>query len=299
MACLRESVSGLLFLLLNMAINLSFKNFDIVQILNRDGQIRQGIGQPGMVYIGGGAAVLGQLDIGMLQDIVFLVHHRAFAPDEQQGKVVVQGSHLVGGHQLPAGLLVADGAGAVRAAGHTSVAGIQSLLAQQFGDVFMGGLLVSTQVNQRIGIAHQALPIILEQGFEGRDILKDDGRHDIAGAHGGLELAEVVRQRYIAELVHHQPDRDGQGTLVYLVGLVIEGLKGTGIEHPHQIVEGAVIVGDDGKHGLFALTHEAQLHIVPRRDTGDLGQDEGGEPHCGGYQDRLGGFARNELSRTL
>ena len=100
MACLRESVSGLLFLLLNMAINLSFKNFDIVQILNRDGQIRQGIGQPVMVYIGGGAAVLGQLDIGMLQDIVVLVHHRAFAPDEQQGKVVVQGSHLVGGHQL-------------------------------------------------------------------------------------------------------------------------------------------------------------------------------------------------------
>ena len=163
----------------------------------------------------------------------------------------------------------------------------------------MGGLLVSTQINQRIGIAHQALPIILEQGFEGRDILKDDGRHDIAGAHGGLELAEVVRQRYIAELVHHQPDRDGQGTLVYLVGLVIEGLEGTGIEHPHQIVEGAVIVGDDGKHGLFALTHEAQLHIVPRRDTGDLGQDEGGEPHCGGYQDRLGGFAGGLLEDLI
>ena len=57
----------------------------------------------------------------------------------------------------------------------------------------------------------------------------------------------------VAELVHHQADRDGQGSLVYLVGLVVEGLKGAGVEHPHQVIKRAVVVGDDGEHGLLAF----------------------------------------------
>ena len=64
-----------------------------------------------------------------------------------------------------------------------------------------------------------------------------NGGHDVAGAHGGLELAKVIRQGDVAELVHHQADRDGQGPLVYLVGLVVEGLKGAGVEHPHQVIK--------------------------------------------------------------
>ena len=96
-----------------------------------------------------------------------------------------------------------------------------------------------------------------------------------------MELAKVVRQGDVAELVHHQADRDGQGSLVYLVGLVVEGLKGAGVEHPHQVIKRAVVVGDDGEHGLLALPHEAQLHIVPRSDAGDLRQDESGKPDSG------------------
>ena len=73
----------------------------------------------------------------------------------------------------------------------------------------------------------------------------------------------------------------GRAPLVYLVGLVVEGLKGAGVEHPHQVIKGAVVVWDDGEHGLLALPHEAQLHIVPRSDAGDLRQDESGKPDSG------------------
>ncbi len=127
----------------------------------------------------------------------------------------------------------------------------------------MGGLLIPAQIEGRVRIAQQALPFILEQGLEGGNVLEHDGGHDVAGAHGGLELSKVIRQGHIAKLVHHQADRNGQGALVYLVSLVVEGLKGTGVEHTHQIVKGAVVVRDDGEHGLFALPHKAQLHIVP------------------------------------
>ena len=72
---------------------------------------------------------------------------------------------------------------------------------------------------------------------------------------------------------------------MHLVRLIIEGLKGAGVEHTHQIVERAVIIRDDGEHGLLALAHQAQFHIVPAGDVHDLGQDEGRQPDGGGNQD--------------
>lgn len=177
------------------------------------------------------------------------------------------------------------------ALGNTAVPGVQRLLSQHFGNVFVRALLVSTEIDQRIRVAHQPLPIVFEQGFQGGDILQDDGGHDVAGAHGGLELAKIVRQGDVAELVHHQPDRDGQRPLVYLVRLIVEGLKRAGVEHTHEVVECAVIVGDDGKDGLLAVPHHAQLHIVPAGDADDLRQDERGQPDGGGQKNTFRGFA--------
>ena len=167
------------------------------------------------------------------------------------------------------------------AAGHAAVAGVQGLLAQQLGDILVSGGLIPTQINQCVGVAQKPLPVILEQGLEGGNVLEYNGGHDIAGAHGSLEFAKVIRQGDIAELVHHQADRDGQGSLVYLVGLIVQSLKGAGVEHTHQIVKCPVVIRDDGEHGLLTLPHEAQLHIVPRSDAGDLRQDESGKPDSG------------------
>ena len=111
----------------------------------------------------------------------------------------------------------------------------------------MCALLVPAQIDQCVRVTHQALPIVFEQGFEGGNVLQDDGGHDIAGAHGGLELAKIVRQGDVAELVHHQPDWNRQRPLVYLVRLIVEGLKRASVEHTYEVVEGAVIVGDNGK----------------------------------------------------
>ena len=183
--------------------------------------------------------------------------------------------------------------------GYAAVAGVQGLLAQQLGDVFVGGLLISTQIDQCVGVAQQALPIVFEQGLEGGDVLQDYGGHDVAGAHGSLQLSKIVRQGHVAELVHHQTDRDRQSPLVYFVGLVVEGLKGAGIEHTHQIRKCGIVVRDDGEYRLLALSHSLQLHVIPGRNAGDLGQDEGGEPDSGGDQNRFGRLARNELSRTF
>ena len=114
-----------------------------------------------------------------------------------------------------------------------------------------------------------------------------------------MQLSEVVRQGDVAELVHHQPDRDGQRPLVHLIRLIVEGLKRAGVEHTHKIVKGAVIVGDDGKDGLFAVPHQAQLHIVLRGDADDLRQDECGQPDGGGQKDGFCGFAGGLLENFV
>lgn len=77
-----------------------FQNFDVIQALKGRGQVGLGVSQAGVVNVGPCPAVLRQLDIGVFENVILLVHHRAFPPNEQQGIVVIQGPHLIGGHQL-------------------------------------------------------------------------------------------------------------------------------------------------------------------------------------------------------
>ena len=68
----------------------------------------------------------------------------------------------------------------------TCCPGVDGFLAQQFGHILMGGLLVAAQIDKGIGISDDALPVILEKCLQLADILQDDGSHDITGAHGCL-----------------------------------------------------------------------------------------------------------------
>ena len=97
-----------------------------------------------------------------------------------------------------------------------------------------------------------------------------------------MQLAEVIGQGHVAELVHHKPDGDGQAALVNLVRLIVEGLKSAGVGHTHQVVKRPIVIGDHGEHGLFSVAHHIQLHIVPAGNAHDLRQDERGQPDGGG-----------------
>ena len=129
--------------------------------------------------------------------------------------------------------------------------------------------------------------------------MQNNGRHDVAASHGSLQLAEVIRERDIAKLVHHHPHGNGQRPLMHLVRLIVKTLKGAGVEHTHDVVEGAVVVRDDGKHGLLALAHLVQFHIVFCCDVLYLRQDERGQPHRRGDQDALRGLARSLLVNLI
>lgn len=113
-----------------------------------------------------------------------------------------------------------------------------------------------------------------KQGLELGQVLQDDGDADLPAAHGGKELVEFIRQGDVAEFVHHEMDVQGQPAAVNMVGQVVKLLEKLGVEHPHDEIEAAVVVGDHGKEGRLFLPDGGQLHFIHRGDARDGGQVE-------------------------
>ena len=76
-------------------------------------------------------AVDGLSDVGVPVQVVLIVHHRREAADEQQRLAVVQQTHLVRGHKLPARGLHVGGVAAALALGLPVGTGVDGLLAQE------------------------------------------------------------------------------------------------------------------------------------------------------------------------
>ena len=130
--------------------------------------------------IGGSAAVPGQFDIGVAHEVVFFIDHWGLPPHQDKGIAVVQQPHFVRGEQLPARLLEVLGVGAVAPPALAGGAGLDGLLAQQFGHILVGALLVAAQVDKGVGVADDALPRVLEKFFQLGDVLQNDSSHDIS-----------------------------------------------------------------------------------------------------------------------
>ena len=150
----------------------------------------------------------------------------------------------------------------------------------------MRGLLVAAEIDKGIRISDDALPCVLEQRLELRNVLQDDRCHDITGAHGRLEAFITVRQADVGKLVEHEAHGNGQRAAVYLVCLIVKLLKRLGVEHPDEEVQGYVVaVRDDAENGLLALAQLFQLQLVVRRDPLYLRQGKRGETHGGADED--------------
>ncbi len=61
----------------------------------------------------------------------------------------------------------------------------------------VGTLLIAAQIDKSVGIANDALPIVLEKSLQLADILQDDGSHHIPASHGSLQAGVTVGEGYI------------------------------------------------------------------------------------------------------
>ena len=89
------------------------------------------------VIIWHSAAVLGETDIWVAQEVVFVVQHGPFTPDKQNGLAVWEHTNLIGSEKLTAGLLVVYAEAAASAPAVSIGVYVQSLPAHELGDVFV------------------------------------------------------------------------------------------------------------------------------------------------------------------
>ena len=132
----------------------------------------------------------------------------------------------------------------------------------------MGTLLVAAQVQKFIAVAHNTFPLLLEQSFQLRKVLDDDGDGNLTASHGGQELIKLIRQSDIGKLVHDKMHMHGQSAAVNGVGLIVKLLKQLGIEHTHDEIEGAVVIRNYGEYRRFLFADLPQIHLIALGDAG-------------------------------
>ena len=103
-----------------------------------------------------------------------------------------------------------------------------------------------------------------------RHILYDRACGNVPGTHG-RQLTCEPWQGHGGELVQDEMDMAGQGSVVDLVGAVVERLERLRVEQAHQKVEAVVIVRDHRVQRALLLSQGIKIHIVTIRNGLDLG----------------------------
>ena len=236
----------------------------------------------------------------MLEQIVFVVHHRTLPSDEQDALAVVQQPHLVRGHKVAPGLLVVD---AVTAAAPLTlvIAGRgDGLLTQQFRNIFVGFLFGAAEVEELIAQTDERFPIVLVHSFELRHVLHDDGAENSAGTHGGQRRQECIfRQGNVRVLIHQAMHRHRQASFVYTIRLAVQRLNKLRVDHANEVIQRLIRIGDAAEQRDFAFAQFLQVQLVRHRQLGDGRQIECSQAYTHADQNGLRGFARDKLSRTF
>ena len=225
----------------------------------------------------------------MLEDVVFQILHRAFAPNKKKCVAIVQHTHFIRGHQLPSGSLKVGGVASAAAFGLAVGVGVNGLFPKQLGHILVGGLLIAAKIQKSVTIAYDAFPLLVKERFQLGQILEDDADGNFPASHGGKKLIEIIRQGHVGKLVHDKVDMDRQPPAMLKVRLSIELLEQLGVEHSDDEVVGAVTVGDHRKDGGFPFSNFSQLHFIR---LGDSRQRSQVELFQMGDQGDLNGFQR-------
>ena len=209
---------------------------------------------------------------------------------------VVHHPYLVRRQQLPPRSLPVLGPCGMRASAPSAALNVDGLLSKQFGHVFVGGLLVASQIQEHVGVSHYGFPLLLKERSQLGEVLQYHRHRDLPGPHGGQHLLELIRQRHVGELVHYEVDVYRKPTSVYPVRRVVKLLEQLGIQHPDEEVVGAVVVRYDREYRRLPLSDLIQLHLIAPGHRRDGFQIELLQP---GHQRYLNGFESLCRSRPV
>ena len=92
---------------------------------------------------------------------------------------------------------------------------------------------------------------------------------------------------------------NGKPSVVNVICLVAEKVEELGIHDCYDEIEGVIGIGNDDEQCRLPVSDGVQLHLIVAHQLPQLCDVEGRKPCTAGNQNRLGGFARDEKSRTF
>ena len=92
---------------------------------------------------------------------------------------------------------------------------------------------------------------------------------------------------------------DGKPSVVNVICFVAEKVEELRIHDRHDEIEGVIGIGNNDEQRRLPVSDGVQFHLIVAHQLPQLCDVEGRKPCTAGNQNRLRGFARNELSRTF
>ena len=246
-----------------------------------------------------GVIVGGELVVGVLGQVVLVAQKRAHAPQLQDALAAIQNCQLIPAHKFVTEFLIVGAIAWAIATGIRIVVAVDGFLAECFGKIFQGGRLAAAEENLAVHVAHDGIRIILVDGFQLAAGLQNQTRRDLTAADGSHQFFQLWNLTDVSTLINEAPHMDRQLTAVHIIGFVAEQIEKLGVDHGDQKVKGAVRIAHDKEQRRFPVTQLVQFQLIIHGGVADFLNIEGCEPGTAGNKNRLGRFARNELSRTF
>ena len=162
------------------------------------------------------------------------------------------------------------------ATGVRGVEGINSLLAQHFGQVFQGGRFTAAQKNLRIHVAHDGVRIVLVDSFQLASRLQDKAGRNLTAADGCHQFFQIGDLPDVGALVNKAPHMDGQLAAVHIVCLIAQQIEKLGVDHADEEVEGGIRVRHDEEQSRFLIAQRVQLQFIVHGKVTQFLDIEGG-----------------------
>ena len=181
----------------------------------------------------------------------------------------------------------------------SGVVGVDGFLAQHGSQLLEGSRLLAAQEDGRIHVANDGVGVVLVNGFELGLCLQYQAGGDLTAADGCHQLFQPGYLADVGALINQAPHMDRQPPAVHIVRLFAEQVEQLGVAHGNQEVKAIVCVAHNEKQCGSPVSQGIQFQLIVGRDLPQLRNVEHGKARTAGNQDTLGGFARNELSRTF
>ena len=241
------------------------------------------------------------LVVGVLLQIVLLGIERGQAPKLQQDAPVAgHGGKFAWGHQLPAQpLVILVVTFRLTPCPNIRLHGDRGLAQPVFGYFPDSAGLTATQKHHAVHVSEDRFSIFVINGLALGQLLVKEGQTDLSGADHGHQLFKVWHLSRVGRLVPQHPNMMGQAASMNIVRPFTQQIEHLRKDQRHQKIVGAVGVADTEESYCAPVAHAVKLQLVIGHDLPELGNVKGSQPGAVGDQNRLGRFARNELSRIF